>query len=104
MVCLPRTPEMEAIARRVIWFEEPEQALADPVRFLAYAMTRSTPEDMARLRAHLSDDDLREVLDNAPPGIIGRHSWVYWNNALGRDPAPPQPRRFKDCALPDFPS
>ncbi|MEZ5583824.1 MAG: hypothetical protein R3F37_14710 [Candidatus Competibacteraceae bacterium] len=36
---IPLTPEMAAVARRVIWFEEPEQALSDPVRFLAYAMT-----------------------------------------------------------------
>lgn len=96
MNALPRTPDMQELARRVIWFEEPDQALADPVRFTAYALARATHEDMARLRAHLSDDDLREVLDNAPPGIIDERSWAYWNNLLGRYPAPPLPtRRFE---------
>ena len=35
MKAIPLTAETEAIARRVIWFEEPRQALIDPIRFLA---------------------------------------------------------------------
>ena len=31
------TPETVAVIRRIIWFEEPEQAARDPVRLLAYA-------------------------------------------------------------------
>jgi hypothetical protein len=31
---LPRAPELLRVARRVVWFEPPEQALADPLRFL----------------------------------------------------------------------
>jgi hypothetical protein len=30
--------ELLRVARRVIWFEEPERALADPVQFLAHVM------------------------------------------------------------------
>ncbi len=36
---LPLTPELLALARRVVWFEEPAQALSDTVRLVAYAMT-----------------------------------------------------------------
>jgi hypothetical protein len=90
---IPLTPETEAIARRMIWFERPAQALADPIRFMAYVMTRGTPADLRALRPYASDDDFREALDKAPPGIIDPRSWAYWNLRMGRDPAPPMPVR-----------
>ena len=93
MRAIPLTPDMLALARRLVWFEEPEDALADPVRFLAYAFARATHEDMDVLRAVLSDDDFREALDHAPPGIIDPRSWAYWNALMGRYPAPQMPRR-----------
>jgi hypothetical protein len=90
---IPLTPEIEAVARRVIWFEEPAQALADPVRFMAYAMTYATHEDMKAIRRHVSDEDFPEALDRAPPGIVDARSWAYWNLKAGRYPAPPAPER-----------
>jgi len=53
----------------------------------------ATHEDMNILRAFLTDDDLREALDQAPPGIIDPRSWAYWNSKLGRYPTPPLPTR-----------
>jgi hypothetical protein len=79
MKSIPLNPETEAIARRVIWFEEPDEALYDPIRFMAYAMRHATPEDMTALRAqYVSDDDFCEALNKAPPGIIDPRSWAYW--------------------------
>jgi len=93
MKSLPLTKIMCDVAARVIWFEPPETALADPVRFIAYAMKDALPDDMTTLRKVVSDDDLREALDNAPAGIIDARSWSYWNTVLGRYPAPPMPVR-----------
>jgi hypothetical protein len=90
---IPLNPETEQVARRVIWFEPPAQALADPVRFMAYAMSHARHEDMKIIRRYVSDDDFREALDRAPPGIIDPRSWAYWNNKFGRYPAPPLPKR-----------
>ncbi len=90
---LPLTPEIETIAKRVIWFEEPPQAIADPIRFLAYAMTYGDDADMRVIRQHLSDDELREAIENAPAGIFDGRSWAYWNLKLGRYPTPPMPER-----------
>jgi len=93
---IPLTAETEAIARRVIWFEPPAEALADPIRFMAYAMASATHEDMKALRRHVSDQDLREALAHAPPGIIDPRSWAYWNSKMGRYPTPPEPvRKFR---------
>jgi len=93
MNSLPLTPEIEAVARRVVWFEEPRQAIADPVRFLAYAMTYGDHADINIIRQHLSEADLREAIVNAPPGIFDPRSWAYWNLKLGRYPTPPMPER-----------
>jgi hypothetical protein len=70
MKTIPLTPDTEALARRLVWFEDPEEALSDTFRFVAYAAARATHEDMKLVRLYLDDDDLREALDHAPPGII----------------------------------
>jgi hypothetical protein len=93
MKSLPCNSDLLEMAPRVIWFEPAEKALADPVRFLAYLMTYGTVEDIAVVRRYLDFDDFREALEKAPPGIIDRRSWAYWNTVTGRYPVPPAPRR-----------
>lgn len=93
MKTLSLTPEIAEVARRVIWFEDPLQAIAEPPRFVAYAMTYGTHADMATLRREYCDDELREALAQAPPGIFDERSWAYWNLKLGRYPTPPLPVR-----------
>jgi len=90
---IPVNPQTLELASNIIWFEEPERALADPVRFMAYAMTYALPEDMRAIRQYVSDDDFRDALDHAPAGIIDPRSWAYWNSKMGRYPAPPLPTR-----------
>jgi hypothetical protein len=93
MKAIPLTPITLDLARRIIWFEPPVHALADPIRFMAYAMTYARHEDMRVIRRYVSDDDMREALDRAPPGIIDPRSWAYWNSKMGRYPPPPPPVR-----------
>jgi hypothetical protein len=93
MTPIPLTEETRAIARHVVWFETPERALCDPVRFMAYALTYATAEDLAILRRYISSADITEALDHAPAGIIDPRSWSYWNAVVGRWPAPPRPVR-----------
>ncbi|MDP9014162.1 MAG: hypothetical protein M3O41_16190 [Pseudomonadota bacterium] len=90
---IPATPKMLGIVPRIVWFESPERALADPVRFMAYAMTYARHEDMKVIREYVSDQDFREALDRAPPGIIDPRSWAFWNSKMGRYPPPPLPKR-----------
>jgi hypothetical protein len=91
---IPRNAQTLTVAANVIWFESAEEALTDPIRFMAYAMTYALPEDMRVIRKYVSDDDFREALDKAPPGIIDPRSWAYWNLKMGRYPAPPMPARL----------
>ena len=93
MNAIPLTPLTLDLARRIIWFEPPDHALSDPIRFMAYAMTYARHEDMRIIRRFISDDDMREALDRAPPGIIDPRSWAYWNSKMGRYPPPPPPVR-----------
>ena len=93
MKAIPLNAETEALAKRLIWFEPPQEALADPVRFMAYAMARATHDEMKVIRRYVDDADFLEALDNAPAGIIDRRSWAYWNSKMGRYPAPPEPKR-----------
>jgi hypothetical protein len=90
---LPSRPELLAVARRVVWFKEPAEALADPVLLLAHVMTYGTIADLAAVRAVVGKDEFCEVLDHAPPGIFDPRSWAYWNLVCGRRSPPPLPVR-----------
>jgi hypothetical protein len=93
MKALPCNADMLKVAPNVIWFEPPERALADPVRFLAYLMTYGTAEEVAVVMRYVGLDELREVLELAPPGIFDERSWNYWHLMTGRHPPPPMPTR-----------
>lgn len=93
MKSLPMTPALLTVARRVVWFEEPARALAEPVQFLAHVMIFGTVEDLRALRGIVGKEDYREVLERAPPGIFDPRSWAYWHLVCGRQPAPPLPMR-----------
>jgi len=90
---LPETPELLAVAERVVWFKPPAEALADPAHFLAHVMTYGTAEDLRALKGVVGLNEFGEALDHAPPGVFDPRSWAYWNLKCGRTPAPPLPVR-----------
>jgi hypothetical protein len=90
---LPGTPNLLAVAERVVWFKPPSEALADAVHFLAHVMTYGTVEDLRALEGVVGADEFWEALDHAPPGVFDACSWAYWNLKCGRTPAPPLPVR-----------
>lgn len=90
---LALTPALREASLRCLWFKAPEEAVAYPAELAAYIMTYGLLPDYDALREQLSDDDLREALDHAPPGIFDARSWAYWNLMVGRDETPPMPQR-----------
>ena len=87
--------ELLGVARRMVWYKPPEEALADPALFLSYAMTYGTVADLRIVRAHYTDAQLRQALGSGLPGIFDARSWAYWHAVLDVEPVPDLPvRRF----------
>ena len=85
--------ELLRVARRMVWFKTPEEALAEPALFLSYAMIYGTVDDLRVVRAHYTDDQLRWALRSGLPGIFDGRSWAYWHARLGIEPVPDLPVR-----------
>lgn len=82
------------VATRVVWFEPPEKALKNKKLFLTYLMTYGTIKDILITKKYFTDNDFKEVLENALPGVFDKRSWSYWNTMYGINPIPPLPTRF----------
>ena len=85
--------EIRAVAKRVLWFEQPEEALSNPRRFLAYLMTYGTVEEVLTAKEYFSERDFEAVLEDPPAGIFDAHSWTYWNRVYKHAEVPPLPQR-----------
>jgi len=70
------TNELLAVAKRIVWFGTAEEALEFPTRFLTYAMTYASDEDIEIVRKYFSDEDFKATLDNPAPGIFDRLAWA----------------------------
>lgn len=88
-----RTTELAELARRLVWWQEPERTLARPERLVAQAMTDGTWEEVELVRQTFGEPVLRAVLTDPPPGVFDARSWNYWHLVLGMWPVPPLPRR-----------
>jgi hypothetical protein len=51
-ICSSR--ELLAVAKRIFWFGTPEEALEFPLRFLTYAMTYASDQDIQIIRKYFS--------------------------------------------------
>ena len=98
--------DLLAAAKRIFWFGTPEEALEFPKRFLTYAMTYASDEDIEILRKYFTDDDFKAALEDPVPGIFDRGSWAKWNERYKRTPVPPLPKRkipgVDPATIPDF--
>jgi hypothetical protein len=81
------------VAKRVIWFQKPEEALNDKIHFLNYLMTYGLEEDIAIAYKYYNKDDFKDALLNAFPGIFDIKSWNYWHIVLDMTPTPQLPQR-----------
>jgi hypothetical protein len=85
---------LAAAARRLVWWKSPEAALEDRVRLLAQIMTYGGLVDVRAMLAAAPEQELREVLRHAPPGVFDARSWAYWHVRLGLPAAPLPARRL----------
>lgn len=90
---LALTGSLRKAIQRCVWFESPEVAVSDPAKVAAYIFTYGSVEDVSALREQYDEEDIKAVLDAAPPGIYDPRSWAYWNLIVGRYTQPAMPTR-----------
>ena len=100
---IPLTPELLAVAKRVVWFQSPRETLQGPRHFLTYLMTYGTLEDVAAVLVAIGEAPFIAALDDPLPGIFDGRSWRFWHFKLKGQVAPPLPKRFADKASLGFP-
>jgi hypothetical protein len=100
MILKPPYPgELLRVARKVVWYERPEETLADPMTFLTHLMVYGSSADVAIAERYVPAEEFRRVLGNAPAGVFTREVWARWHERFGM-PVPPLPRRrFPDGSL-----
>jgi len=81
------------VAKRVVWFKAPDDALKDVKLFLAHVMTYGTLTDITTTLQYFPEKDFEAVLNDPPPGVFDRRSWTYWNVRYHREPVPELPKR-----------
>ena len=95
----PYPDDLLRIARKVVWYDRPEQTLADLDTFLAHLMVYGSASDVAVSGQYVPADEFRRALGNAPAGLFTREAWQKWHEQFGM-PVPPLPRRhFPDGSL-----
>ena len=78
--------ELLAVAKRIFCFGTPEEALEFPKRFLTYAMTYASDEDIEILRKYFSDNDFKATLGDPAPRIFAK---VHGSNGMNVTTASP---------------
>jgi hypothetical protein len=91
-IATPYPSELLRVARKVVWYEKPEEALADLVTFLTHLMVYGSSADVSVAERYVPAEEFRRVLENAPAGVFTREAWEKWHERFGI-PAPPLPRR-----------
>ena len=96
----PYPPELLRIARKVVWFDAPEQTLRDVKTFLSHLMVYGSPAEVAVVERYVTREEFRKVLEDAPAGVFTEDAWTRWHERLGIFPIPSLPRRrFPDGTL-----
>ena len=96
---IPYPAELVRVARKVVWYDKPEQTLADLNTFLAHLMVYGASADVAMVERYVPADEFKRVLENAPAGVFTQDVWRRWHERYGMA-VPPLPRRqFPDGSL-----
>lgn len=88
----PYPEELLQVAKKVVWYDRPEQTLRDLETFLAHLMVYGSPGDLAIVERYVPEDQFRRVLEDAPAGVFTLEAWTRWHERFGL-PVPLLPRR-----------
>ncbi len=90
--------ERQRLARRYVWWMEPDAALRDLPGLLCQIMASGTAQDYVAARREWGEAAFKDALRTARPGALGERSWVFWHRQFGL-PERALPKRQFDGAL-----
>ncbi len=99
MLATRHEEERERLARRYVWWREPEAALDDAPRLLCQIMAFGTARDYVAARHIWGEAAFKDALCGALPGAMDARSWAYWHRYF-KLPERPIPTRCFDEAAP----
>jgi len=95
----PYPVELLRIAKKVAWYDIPEETLADLPAFLAQVMVYGSAADVETVERFVPVEEFQKVLQSAPAGVFTEEAWRRWHERFGM-PVPPLPRRrFPDGSV-----
>lgn len=71
--------ELRALARRIVWWEGPTEAVADGDAFVAAVMNEGSSDEIELLEAIVGEDGFARAYRAAPDGAfepVRRHIWA----------------------------
>jgi len=83
MLAKRQDEERERLARRYVWWREPDAALGDPPRLLCQIMAFGTARDYVAARQIWGEAAFKAALRGALPGAMDERSWVFWHRHFG---------------------
>ena len=89
----PSPDRLRTIARRAVWWQEPEVTLARPLTLVAHVLAKGSLDDVRDVERAYGRATLRRAVAVAPPGIFDARSWNFWLLALDIDRSTPLPAR-----------
>jgi len=95
----PYPADLLHVARKVVWYEKPEETLADLITFLTHLMVYGSSADVSVAERYLPQEEFRSALEHAPPGVYTREAWEKWHERFGMSVPPLPRRRFPDGSL-----
>ena len=90
---LKRSPCLDRLANRYVWWNSPDWAYEHPDIFLSNVMNLGNWDDIQSLQQVVGDQILKQVLQHAPAGYFHYRSWDYWHVKFGIKPIPSLPKR-----------
>lgn len=73
---------LEDVAKRLIWWLPPDEAIKNENRLIAQIMTFGDIDDTQVLLDRFSKQKLKTVLADPPIGVFSPQAWSYWHIVL----------------------
>jgi hypothetical protein len=98
MMAKQQDAERERLARRYVWWREPEATLIDLPRLLCQIMAVGTARDYISARHIWGEAAFKDALGGALPGAMDGRSWAYWHRHYKLPRRPMPTRCFNEAA------